>query len=227
MDIKKDNHVLMVNKPPSFKKGKGAKKPFKKGSGKHVTLAEKKLKSGPKPDTECFYCKDKGHWKRNCPKYLADKKAGTIKGIFDIHVIDVFLTSPRCSAWVLDTGSVANICNSKQELQNRQRLVRDEVTMRVGNGSRVDVMAIGTLSLVLPSGLVLNLNKCYYVPALSMNIISGSCLLQDGYSFKSENNGCSIYMSNIFYGHAPAMNGLFLLNLESNETHIHNIEAKR
>src|SRR3954471_17603256 len=60
-----------------------------------------------------------------------------------------------------------------------------------------------------------------------MNIISGSCLLQDGYSFKSENNGCSIYMSNIFYGHAPAMNGLFLLNLKSNETHIHNIEAKR
>ena len=113
VDIKKDNHVLMVNKPPTFKKGKGAKKPFKKGGGKRVAPAEKKLKSGPKPDTECFYCKDKGHWKRNCPKYLADKKAGTIKGIFDIHVIDVFLTSPRCSAWVFDTGSVANICNSK------------------------------------------------------------------------------------------------------------------
>ena len=226
VDIKKDNHVLMVNKP-SFKKGKGAKKPFKKGGGKRVAPAEKKLKSGPKTDTECFHCKDKGHWKRNCPKYLADKKAGTIKGIFDIHVIDVFLTSPRCSAWVFDTGSVANICNSKQELRNRRRLARDEVTMRVGNGSRVDVMAVGTLSLVLPSGLVLNLNKCYYVPALSMNIISGSCLLQDGYSFKSENNGCSIYMSNIFYGHAPLVNGLFLLNLERDETHIHNIEAKR
>src|SRR4051812_37492124 len=227
VDIKKDNHVLMVNKPPSFNKGKGAKKPFKKGNGKRVVPAEKKLKSGPKPDIECFYCKDKGHWKRNCPKYLADKKAGTIKGIFDIHVIDVFLTSPRCSAWVFDTASVANICNSKQELRNRRRLARDEVTMRVGNGSRVDVMAVGTLSLVLPSGLVLNLNKCYYVPALSMNIISGSCLLQDSYSFKSENNGCSIYMSNIFYGHAPIVNGLFLLNLERDETHIHNIEAKR
>jgi hypothetical protein len=34
-------------------------------------------------------------------------------------------------------------------------------------------------------------------------------------------------MNNIFYGHAPVVNGLFLLNLESNETHIHNIEAKR
>jgi hypothetical protein len=99
--------------------------------------------------------------------------------------------------------------------------------MRVGNGSKVDVMAVGTLSLVLRSGLVLNLNKCYYVHALSMNIISGSCLLQDGYSFKSENNGCSIFMNNISYGHAPIVNGLFLLNLKSNETHIHNIEAKR
>ena len=34
-------------------------------------------------------------------------------------------------------------------------------------------------------------------------------------------------MSNIFYGHAPLVNGLFLLNLERDETHIHNIEAKR
>ena len=68
----------------------------------------------------------------------------------------------------------------------------------VGNGSKVDMIAVGTLPLHLPSGLVLDLNNCYLVPALSMNIISGSCLMRDGYSFKSENNGCSIYMSNIF-----------------------------
>ena len=66
--------------------------------------------------------------------------------------------------------------------------------MRVGNGSKVDVIAVGTLPLHLPSGLVLDLNNYYLVPALSMNIISGSCLMRDGYSFKSENNGCSIYM---------------------------------
>ena len=99
--------------------------------------------------------------------------------------------------------------------------------MRVGNGSKVDVIAVGTLPLRLPSGLVLNLNNCYLVPALSMNIISGSCLLRDGYSFKSENNGCSIYMNNIFYGHAPYVKGLFLFNLDRSDTHVHNIDAKR
>ena len=81
--------------------------------------------------------------------------------------------------------------------------------MRVRNGSKVDVIVVGTLPLHLPSGLVLDLNNCYLVPMFSMNIISGSCLMRYGYSFKSENNGCSIYMSNIFYDHAPLKSGLF------------------
>ena len=34
-------------------------------------------------------------------------------------------------------------------------------------------------------------------------------------------------MSNIVYGHAPSKSGLFLLNIDSSDTHIHNIEAKR
>ena len=100
--------------------------------------------------------------------------------------------------------------------------------MRVGNGSKVDVIAVGTLPLHLPSGLILDLNNCYYlVPALSMNIISGSCLMRDDYSFKSENNSCFIYVSNTFYGRAPLMNGLFLLNLDRSDPHIHNIDAQR
>ena len=222
VEIKKEHQVLMVNKTTKFKKGKG-KKNFKK-DGKGVAapgkpVAGKKSKNGPKPETECFYCKGKGHWKRNCPKYLADKKAGNTKGICDIHVIDVYLTSTRSSSWVFDTGAVAHICNSKQELRNKRRLAKDEVTMRVGNGSKVDVIAVGTLPLHLPTGLVLNLNNCYLVPALSMNIVSGSRLIRDGYSFKSENNGCSIYMRDMFYGHAPMVNGLFLMNLERNATH--------
>ena len=89
---------------------------FKK-NGKKVAAQEKELKFGPKPETECFYCKGTGHWMRNCPKYLADKKDGKVKGIFDIHVIDVYLTNAHSSTWVFDTGSVAHICNSKLGLR--------------------------------------------------------------------------------------------------------------
>ena len=50
----------------------------------------------------------------------------------------VFIVSP----WVFDTGSVAMISNSKQELQNEQRLVEGKVTMCVGSDSKVDEITI-------------------------------------------------------------------------------------
>ena len=89
VEIKKEHQVLMVNKTTSFKK---------KGKGKKGNFKKRKPKSGPRPETECFYCKGTSHWKRNCPKYLADKKDGKVKGIFDIHVIDVYLTNAHSSA---------------------------------------------------------------------------------------------------------------------------------
>ena len=49
-----------------------------------------------------------------------DKKDGKVnKGIFDIQVIDVYLTSARSNPWIFDTYPVAKISNSKQELQNK------------------------------------------------------------------------------------------------------------
>ena len=85
----------------------------------------KKPKAKLKPETKCFYYKGNGHWKWNCPRYLADKKDGKVnKGIFDIQIIDVYFTRVYSNPWVFDTGLVAKISNSKRELQNEQRLVK-------------------------------------------------------------------------------------------------------
>ena len=59
---------------------------FKK-NGKQVAAQVKKPKSGPKPETKCFYCKGAGHWKRNCPKYLADKKDGKVNKLYLIYML--------------------------------------------------------------------------------------------------------------------------------------------
>src|SRR3954469_20364991 len=98
-----------------------------------------------------------------------------------IHIVDLLLTSAGNTSWIFDTGFVAHISNSIQGLRNRRRLTKDEVTTRVGNDSQVEVVAVDTMHLSLPSGLVLILNKCFYVPALSVNIVRGSYLKQDHY----------------------------------------------
>ncbi|KAK1643288.1 hypothetical protein QYE76_061093 [Lolium multiflorum] len=78
IEIKKEHQVLMVNKTTSFKKQGKSKGKFKKG-GKKAATPPMKPKNGPKSDAECYYCKEKGHWKRNCSKYLADLKSGLVK----------------------------------------------------------------------------------------------------------------------------------------------------
>ncbi|KAK1629171.1 hypothetical protein QYE76_003486 [Lolium multiflorum] len=78
IEIKKEHQVLMVNKTTSFKKQGKSKGKNKKG-GKKAATPPVKPKAGPKPDAECYYCKEKGHWKRNCSKYLADLKSGLVK----------------------------------------------------------------------------------------------------------------------------------------------------
>ena len=74
-------------------------------------------------------------------------------------------------------------------------------------------MAVGMMQLHLLSGFVLELSNCYFVPSLSRNIVSPSCLMKDGYSFASENNGCVISKNNMIVALASIKNGLFILNL--------------
>ena len=101
-----------------------------------------------------------------------------------------------------------------KRLRNKRRLAKGEMTICVGSVSKVDV--IKHRMLPLPSRLVLNLNNCYLVFALSIDMI-GLCLSQYGYSFK-ENNGYYVYLNNTFNGLAPKM------NLDRSDTHV---RAKR
>ncbi|KAK1661315.1 hypothetical protein QYE76_049474 [Lolium multiflorum] len=62
VEIQKEHQVLMVNKTTKFKKQGKPKKDLKKG-GKKAAAHPEKPKGGPKPDTDCYYCNGKGHWK--------------------------------------------------------------------------------------------------------------------------------------------------------------------
>ena len=63
-----------------------------------------------------------------------------------------------------------------QGLRDVRRLARGEMDLRVGNGARVAAMVVGTYSLTLPSEMILDLIGCYYVPSLTRNLISVSCM---------------------------------------------------
>ena len=161
----------------------------------------------------------KGHWSRNCRKYLEEKKKnGGATSTQVINVIEINLATHSNNARVFDTGAMIHTCKSLQGLKIIRHFARDDVYLHVKNGAKVTALAVDTYSLSLPSGLVLELNNCYFVPTLNKNIIFASCLEDDGFEFVIKNQCCSIFMNGMYYGRCPVVNGLYVLNLEETES---------
>jgi hypothetical protein len=71
--------------------------------------------------------------------------------------------------------------------------------LRVGNGASIVVVVVGDLDLHLSSGLILELSSVYFVPSISRNIISISCMDIDGFTFSIKVQYFSFYRDGIFY----------------------------
>ena len=85
--------------------------------------------------------------------------------------------------------------------------------LQVANRARVAVLAVGSYQQELSSGLVLNLDNCYYVPSLSKNIISISCLVEQDFEiFISKSKGCSIYLNDMLYCLGKSVNRKYILD---------------
>ena len=87
------------------------------------------------------------------------------------------------------------------------------------------VEAIGTCSLVLSSGFILNLGKTFYVPSFSRNLISVSRVVPLGYSFSFYETSFSLFYKFNLVGNGTFSNGFFSINLQNDTTnntmHVH------
>jgi hypothetical protein len=229
--IKKNpNHVTMVQKEKKKRKRWTPPKGKAKEKVSDEPLSSKpktKGKSSPSPDVECFHCHKKGHWFRNCKKYLEEqKKKESETSTSGINVIQINIAVSSSDSWVFDIGSMTHTCKSLQGPSLTRRFAKGELDVRVGNGAKVVAIAVDTFHLPLPSGLVLKLNNCYCIPALCKNIMSSSCLEEvDGHEIIIKNKCCSIYYNDIFYAHCPFVNRLYVLDLE--DKYVCNINVKR
>jgi hypothetical protein len=194
----------------------------KKKKGKLLPKTKVGKKRNVKDDI-CHRCGKKGHWMRNCPIHLEEKRgSASASGIF---IVENFLTT--YTSWILDTGCGSHICNNVQGLKTSRKLKKGEVDLRVGNGAKVAALAVGTFCITLPSGFVLELNNCYFIPALSKCIISVSCLIRDGYQFVIGDKN-SINKNDVCFANVVVKNGLYILDLESeNYESLYNVNAKR
>jgi hypothetical protein len=111
----------------------------------------------------------------------------------------LFLSYSEFTYWI-DSGATIYVVNSWQGFHTRRTIRREERSIRVTNGVEAEVEAIGELSLELNNRFIIRLNNVLYVPSLSRNLISVSCLDDDGYDCRFCNRQCLILFDNKVMG---------------------------
>nr|GEX63196.1 hypothetical protein [Tanacetum cinerariifolium] len=93
----------------------------------------------PAKDSICHECGETGHWRRNCPQYLAEllkKKNNAASGAGGSCVFVIELNTILNRSWIYDTGYGTHICNTTQGLKASRKLKLGALSLYVGNGQR-------------------------------------------------------------------------------------------
>ncbi|GKF64680.1 zinc finger, CCHC-type containing protein, partial [Tanacetum coccineum] len=187
----------------------------------------------PAKDVICHQCGEVGHWRRNCPVYLAEllkkkklSQEASTSGIFTIKLYSFPSTS-----WVYNAGCGTHICITSQGLRGSKKLKPGALSLYVGDGHRAAVEAIGEFHLCLPSRLVLILHNCHYAPSITRGIISFLRLYKDGFVNRFENdNTILVSRNNLVYFNAIPRDAIYEIDLSSyntNDSSMYAVSNKR
>ena len=196
-------------------KGKGKKKKkkdFTKQDGKQIALGvANKGKKKEYTKGKCFYCGEKGHWKRNCPKF----RAANNKGMKSSFILEICLVQNPTDSWCVDSSCTNHICNTLQRFQETRKLSEGELFLNLADRSRIPVVAIGMFNLCFDSR-VLILEDYLYVPNVRRNLISATYLGKNEYCVILKDN-VVIKKDKVFICFGNIVDGLYILTSDKHE----------
>ncbi|GJX07567.1 zinc finger, CCHC-type containing protein [Tanacetum coccineum] len=232
--VQKGNNKHKKQQPQMVARGQN------QGKGKNKLAYAPKPKISPSPkredpakDSICHECSETGHWKRNCPQYLAEllkKKKNAASGAGGSGIFTTELNTFLNRSWIYDSRCGTHICNTMHGLRASRKLKPGALSLYVGNGQRKAVEAIGIFYLCLPSGLEIVLNNCHFAPSITRGVISVSRLYEDGFINRFVNNTIQVSRNNMAYFSAISRDGIFEIDLSNsyaNESSIYIVSNKR
>jgi hypothetical protein len=191
----------------------------KKPSGRNRSASRKRGTSSnrkfPAKD-ECAFCRQKGHWRKDCPKLQTkgkEHKANVVSMETEDSDSDVALagTSFDCHSegWIMDSACTFHICPNK-ELFSSLDLIDGGVVL-MGNDVACKTKGIGKIRLKLHDGSARVLKEVRYVPDMKKNLISLGVLESKGYKITMENGIMKVISGALVMMKATRKNNLYHL----------------
>ncbi|CAM8961498.1 unnamed protein product [Rhodiola kirilowii] len=180
IDVKVDDEdaalILLVSLPMSYENfvesfiaGKDSLSPEdSKGHGKLNRRKSnyRKFKStGPTANDVCNYCKEKGHWKNECPKKQKQKQQGDGYVVVAEHDVnseeDLALLANEQphykDVWVLDSGASYHICPCREWFSTYEQI--DGGNISIANSDVCKAVGIGSIRIRTYDGSFCTLNE--------------------------------------------------------------------
>ena len=139
----------------------------------------------------CFYCKKKGHLKKDCRKMKADMQRQQQRPVREVALAatssdyyDVAFTATSADyistkdEWVLDSGASNHMACDSTFMMNTYEL-EEPIYVKLGGGSQLKAITAGDVVLRHNNFKIL-LKEVLHVPGLGANLISVSKLNQKG-----------------------------------------------
>lgn len=169
-----------------------------KGSGRKEKMSIDELKK----NTKCNHCKEKGHWRRECPKRKesghkqadgsADKKK-TGEMAFSAVISDV-VSAKYNDVWLADSGASKHM-TSRKEWFDELKMIEDGSYVTIANDERLTIRGYGTIHMNAwcnDEWHSLRLENVQYVPGLKQNLFSTASTTAKGFTMTIYGDHCEI-----------------------------------
>ncbi|POM77348.1 Integrase catalytic core protein, partial [Phytophthora palmivora] len=141
-------------------------------SAHEKAFAARKRNSGGKHrfGGKCFYCKKQGHKEFERRKKKSDEERGQVAQE-ESHDFSFAATSAMSrSEWLVDSGASSHMTSVRDKFVSMKDLTTP-VRITIADGTKIDAVATGTVSLKLIDGTTVSLSDVLYIPEVEGSLI--------------------------------------------------------
>lgn len=164
---------------------------------------EAEEKPTPQPTKpRCQFCKKPGHTLQQCTRFKAayppkenkhSKETQEVEWPMSLMAISPQLNTNDQHKWIIDSGATWHMTGNKQFL-DVNTMKQYSANIEIADGSHLTTEAIGTVPLTLDDecDTTIILKDVVYVPGLAANLLSVTCMTENGASVTFDNGICTI-----------------------------------
>lgn len=143
----------------------------------------------------CHFCHKKGHKMEKCFHRLFKSKGQDSTNAFvssteeDLEE-EAYAGASSSNSWILDSGASEHMCHERSSFSNFSDTSAQR-KVRIGDGSMLDVLGTGTISVQAWNGQMwidTTINNVLFVPNLKVNLFSAAKCMDKGFHMNSDKN---------------------------------------